>query len=214
MLPFTRDAFVQVFAAYNNQLWPLVVLLWVLAALAFAAMMHAPQRHRFVTAVLVVQWTWAALAYHLAFFTAINPAAWLFAVLFLVEAALLFWYGVLCDGIRFSSARSARVLLGWGLVAYSLLYPLIAIAEGHVYPRTPTFGLPCPATILTLGALLAAERPLPVSVAVVPTVWAAIGGSAAVLLGVRADLMLPLAALMLIANLIATPSLGRQPAPS
>ena len=39
-------------------------------------------------------WAWSALAYHAAFFTRINPAAWLFAALFLVQATAFFWSGV------------------------------------------------------------------------------------------------------------------------
>jgi hypothetical protein len=36
-------------------------------------------------------WLWNAVVYHAVFFTRINPAAWLFAGLFLVQAALFFW---------------------------------------------------------------------------------------------------------------------------
>jgi hypothetical protein len=70
------------------------------------------------------------------------------------------------------------------------LYPAIVAAEGHAFPRLPTFGVPCPTTILTIGFLLAADRPLPRLLTLVPIVWALIGGSAALLLGVHADMML------------------------
>jgi hypothetical protein len=49
--------------------------------------------------------------------------------------------------------------------------------------------VPCPTTILTLGLLLAVEAP-PVWVAIIPVLWAGVGGSAAVLLGVQADFVL------------------------
>ena len=71
-----------------------------------------------------------------------------------------------------------------------MLYPAIVRAEGHAFPRLPTFGVPCPTAILTIGFLLAAGRSLPRVVAVIPLVWAFIAGSSAFLLGVRADLML------------------------
>ena len=63
-----------------------------------------------------------------------------------------------------------------------------------MYPRVPTFGVPCPTTILTLGFLLAVRPALPFITAAVPIVWAAIGGLAAILFGVWADLMMPIAA--------------------
>ena len=83
-----------------------------------------------------------------------------------------------------------------------MLYPAIARAEGHAFPRLPTFGVPCPTTILTIGFLLAADRSLPRLVAVIPLVWAVIGGSAAFLLGVRADLMLVAAGIALAVDMI------------
>jgi hypothetical protein len=37
------------------------------------------------------QAAWSAVAYHIMFFTRINPAAWLFAAIFLLQAAQLRW---------------------------------------------------------------------------------------------------------------------------
>ena len=61
------------------------------------------------------------------------------------------------------------------------------------YPRAPSFGVPCPTTILTAGLLLLLPRREARLVAVIPVIWAAIGGSAAFLLAIRADLALLLA---------------------
>jgi hypothetical protein len=62
--------------------------------------------------------------------------------------------------------------------------------------------VPCPTTILTIGFLLAVDRSLPRLVAVIPLLWAFIGGSAAFLFGVRADLMLLAAGVALAVDLI------------
>jgi hypothetical protein len=66
----------------------------------------------------------------------------------------------------------------------------------------PTFGVPCPTTILTIGFLLAADSPVPRLVTVVPILWALVGGSAALLFDVRADLMLWVAGLALIGDVV------------
>ncbi len=84
---------------------------------------------------------------------------------------------------------AGALLLGYGLAAY----PLLGYAAGHRYPATPTFGLPCPTTIYTLGLLLWAERPMPRWLLTVPLVWSAIGASAALQLGVLEDLGLVVA---------------------
>lgn len=55
-------------------------------------------------------------------------------------------------------------------------------------PAMPTFGLPCPTTIYTLGLLLWAERPMPRWLLTVPLAWSVLGASAARQLGVWEDL--------------------------
>lgn len=203
MLPFTREAFFNVFAAYNERLWPLVAILWVLTAFVFVAFVRATRIPRWlIPGLLIVHWVWSGVAYHAAYFSAINPAAWAFSGLFLLEAGLLVWYGLVRGQLHFTSGRSLRHVLSFALVFYSLTYPLVARAEGHTYPPMPTFGLPCPTTILTIGFLMSAGRSLPPAVALVPLFWAFVGGSAAFLLGVRADLVLLVAGILLAMNLM------------
>ena len=67
-------------------------------------------------------------------------------------------------------------------------YPALGDALGHRYPAAPTFGLPCPTTIFTIGLLLWAAHRMPRAVLVIPIVWAVFGFQAAVFLGVREDL--------------------------
>ena len=199
-LPFSADAFFDLFAAYNAQLWPVAVLLWAATAWTFVMVLRGrASLSRFPTALLAMQWTWSAVAYHWLFFARINPAAWAFGVLFIVQAALLAWYAWR-QPLRFARVHSRRGVLAATLIGYALAYPLLAVAGGHTYPRLPTFGLPCPTTILTIGFLIGAGRTFPRMAAVVPILWSAIGGSASVLFGVWADLMMPVAAAALLVD--------------
>jgi hypothetical protein len=66
----------------------------------------------------------------------------------------------------------------------------------------PTFGLPCPTTIFTLGILLFATAPLPRSVFAVPLLWAAVGSTAAFRFGIPQDLGLLVAGLISLAAMI------------
>ena len=202
-LPFTQEQFFDVFAAYNESLWPFIVTLWLTTALAVLLFLRYPHTgQRFIAVLLVLHWMWAALAYHAVFFSKINPAAWLFSVLFLIQAGLLAWYGLIRPRLQFSYANSIRHLFSWGLVAYALVYPGLVWAEGNAFPRLPTFGVPCPTTILTIGFLLAANHSLPPVVTFIPILWAFIGGSAAFLFGVHADLMLLAAGICLLVYII------------
>jgi hypothetical protein len=99
----------------------------------------------------------------------------------------------------FRPAGGARGIAGGALIVFALvLYPAIGYALGHRYPAAPTFGLPCPTTIFTLGLLLFA-RPAPRWVIVVPLLWAAVGSVAAFQLGVPEDLSLLAAGAMALA---------------
>ena len=63
-------------------------------------------------------------------------------------------------------------------------------AFGHRYPAAPTFGVPCPTVILTVGLLLTVRGGVPLILTIVPIFWGFIGGSAAVLLNVPTDYVL------------------------
>jgi len=198
MPPFSRDDFFGVFVRYNESMWPLPLLL-VAAGLAVAVMAtSAPRRSRRLMATLAALWAYMAIAYHLAFLTSLTPAALLFAALFLVEAALLAWHGLRTRRLHLALPldRTSR-LVGAALIAYALIgYPVVAELAGQRYPAMPTFGLPCPTTIFTLGVLTWCMRPVPWSVLVVPLVWTLIALSGAIAFGIVEDFALPIAALV------------------
>ena len=169
-LPFTRDQFFDVFAAYNGAFWPAAVVLWIASAAIVAVRLSAGRRRdRWIAALLVAHWAWSALAYHVAFFTRINPAAWLFAALFLGQAVLFFRVGVAQRRLSFAPWGNAWAPLAWVLIAYSLAYPVINAIDHLSLLRILTFGLPCPTTIFTAGVLMLAT-PRCWSLSIVPVV--------------------------------------------
>ena len=212
-LPFTHDAFLDLFGRYNSLLWPAALLLWVATAVVgWRWLWRGAGRGRALAGLLALHWAWSAVAYHWFFFRDINPAATLFAAAFLLQAALFVWLAMRPAAII--PARSgARGAIGGALVAYGLAYPALGLAFGLEYPRLPLFAVPCPTTLVTAGFLITAAG-APRVVSVVPVLWAAIGTSAALTLGIRADLALAVAALALALDAIAPPALGRTPAAS
>lgn len=198
-LPFTHDQFLDVFGAYNRALWPAAVLIWLLTAAVIATLYRrGPRASQLVAAVLAFHWGWAGLVYHLAFFRSVNPAAILFGAVFVLQAALLLWRGVLGHQLAFQSASSIWGYIGGTLIIYALIYPALGLTLGLAYPRFPSFGVPCPTTILTAGLLFLAPRREVRLLIVIPVLWAAVGGSAAVLLGIRADFALLVVGLLLL----------------
>jgi hypothetical protein len=191
--PFTAQEFFDQLAAYNTALWPVVLVIWVVSLVAALRLLSSGRGSgRWIGGLLAFHWAWSAIAYHAAYFTRINPAAWFFAAIFLLQASLLIWFAVFHDGLKFSAAAGPWITAGRVLIGYSLLYPAINAVQHATVLRIPTFGLPCPTTLLTVGILLVAASP-PRILFVVPIVWSAIGGSAAWLMDVPADYALPVA---------------------
>ena len=197
MLPFSERDFLDVFAAYHAALWPGALVLWIVTAGFAMRLWLAEPPHRAMSLLLAALWAWTAIGYHAMFFTRINPAAWLFAAAFLCQAALFVRAGLRREPLQFSRGRSPRHVAAGALIACGLAYPMLVSLEGFSFPRMPTFGVPCPTSLVTAGVLLAAHRPSPLLV-IIPIAWALVGGSAAWLLGVRTDLTLFAAAASLI----------------
>lgn len=203
-LPFSRDAFLEVFGAYNTFLWPVAAVLWIATLVAFVACLRGQSRDAWTFGLLAFLWAWSGLVYHAALFTWINPAAWGFALVFVIEAGLLTWFGVVRRTLHVSSREGTlSTQLGNGLIAYGLSYPLLSLIGPNTYPLVPTFGVPCPTTLVTIGFLLLVH-PVPLSVTIVPLMWTAIGGSAAFVLGMPIDLALIAAGAALGAHLWVT----------
>jgi hypothetical protein len=198
-MPFTHDQFLDVFAEYNRALWPAVAFLWILTVWSIVRWLRGgPEQSRLLAAVLALHWAWSGLAYHLAFFRQINPVASMFAVLFVLQSAAFLWFGVVRRSLTWRFTRSARGIAGIALIVYGLLYPAIGLALGLQYPRMPFFGVPCPTTLVTAGVLLLAVPGSPRVVNWIPIAWCAVAASAALQLGIRADLALIVAGVLLL----------------
>lgn len=188
-LPFTVEQFFGVFRLYNSTVWPAQVFLVLLAVLAviFIAL-RRPWSGVAVSAILALLWVWVGAAYHLAFFARINPAAYGFGTLSIVGGLLFAWHGVIHRRVEFAFARNIRTGLGIVLLAFGLVaYPVWSTLAGLGYPELPTFGLPCPTTIFTIGVLALASGRSMRAVLVVPILWSLVGSQAAVLLDVKPD---------------------------
>jgi hypothetical protein len=189
-LPFTIAEFLKVFELYNEAIWPTQVLTY-LGGAAVVGLIVWRSRYAGIAAaaVLAAMWLLNGIGYHIAFFSEINRAAIFFGAMFVAQGALISWVGFGARRLRFSMRADAITGVALTAVAYAMVvYPLLGWTFGHVYPAAPVFGVaPCPTTIFTLGILLLARPSAPLWLFVIPVVWSAIGGSAALLLGVRED---------------------------
>ena len=197
-LPFTVEQFYGVFRDYNAAVWPAQWFLVALALVAVGAVLRPqPWSGIVVSAILGVLWAWIALIYHLAFFAQISPAAYGFAAVSAAGAVVFIWQGVIRRRLSFRWVPGLNAMAGVVLIAFALVvYPVWSAYAGHPYPATPTFGLPCPTTIFTIGLLCFAVPPMPRSPLIVPLLWCLVGAQAAFLLDVQPDLGLIAAAVV------------------
>lgn len=194
-LPFTTAQFFDVIRHYNEAVWPVQVVLTVLGLAAVGLVVSGQAwAARAICALLALLWAWSGFAYQLAFFSAINPAAYGFAVIFGLGAAAFLMRAIAIGDLRFRAGRNATTALGLALVVYGVvIYPVWSTVAGHAYPSLPTFGLPCPTTIVTVGLLTLARGTRRWLLLVAPVLWALVGTQAAFLLGVLPDLGLGVA---------------------
>ena len=196
MIPFTTVQFLRVFEQYNDAVWPGQVLIYLVGLTAiFLAFKRSAISSKVISLILAFLWLWMGLVYHLIFFIRINGAARLFGALFIVQAIVFIFNGVLRSRLTFRFKSGLQGLIGAALLTYALIvYPLIGIAIGHAYPAGPTFGVPCPTTIFTFGLLLGAGIDLRFYMLIIPVLWSLIGLWAAISLGMYEDLGLVVAA--------------------
>jgi hypothetical protein len=189
-LPFTATQFLDVFRQYNAAIWPLQVV-FVAVALGGLVLALRPGRGsgRIIALYLAAQWAWTGIIYHWVFFSQINPAARVFAALWVAGAVGFALSAIGPRPLSFRTNEPLRMVVGCALAAYALaIYPLLGHFTGRAYPASPTFGAPCPVTIYTFGLLWLARGPVRRWLVIVPVVWAAIGSLAAFTLGVYEDL--------------------------
>ena len=211
MLPFTHAQFIEVFARYNAAVWPAQVAAYLLA-LGMLLALWLPWKHkgRFAAAGLALMWSWTGIAFHGLHFSAINPAAFLFGALFVVQALLL-TRAAFAGTLQFGDAGKAATWLGGSLVLYATVaYPLLGLWAGNALGELPMFGItPCPVTLFTFGVLLLAAPPVSRWLLVIPVIWSLVGGSAAFLLHVPQDWVLLFSGLAVIPLLRGEPRAGR-----
>lgn len=188
-IPFSKEAFLEVFRQYNLAVWPAqFILVGIGLVCVYVVFLRKPIAGKVVFLTLCFLWLWMGVVYHAILFSAINPAAYLFGFLFVIQASMFFHFGISRQALEFDSGHGWEKWAAIIILTYSLfIYPLLGFVFGHGYPNGPTFGVPCPTTIFTFGILLLAAGRLPWWIIVIPLFWSVIGFFAALNLGMPED---------------------------
>ncbi len=199
-LPFSIAQFLKVFEDYNFAIWPLQLFFYFIALLSILlSIIRLHQSDKIISLVLSFLWMWMGITYHLLFFTAINKAAYIFGIAFLLQGFLFLYFYFIQKCISFRFSSNIYGITGSFFILFALIiYPLAGYFQGHIYPAAPTFGVPCPTTIFTFGLLLWTDKKIPIPLLIIPMIWAAIGSLAAFSLGFKEDIGLLISGLVFI----------------
>jgi hypothetical protein len=192
VFPFTEEQFLNNFAQYNSGIFPAQIFLYLLAGLAtYLVFNKRTFSNRFISGILAFLWLWTGVVYYIIYFSAINKPAYLFGILFIIQALMFLKYGIFDRKLSFRFNKDRYGFTGMAMILYALvLYPIFGYLLGHVYPYQPIFGAPCPTTIFTFGLLLWIPSKLPKRILIIPLIWSLVGFSAAFAFGILEDVLL------------------------
>jgi hypothetical protein len=195
--PFTTEQFLGVFRKYNTGVWPMQIVLYILAALAIVfSFKKFKNSDKLNSIILSFFWLWMGIVYHLIYFTSINKGAYLFGGLFIIQAIILLIAG-LKGHLNFEYKTNGYSIVGGIFILYALvIYALLGFLFGHGYFQSPTFGLPCPTTIFTFGLFLWTGKKVPKYVLIIPLIWSFIGFGAALKMTIYQDYGLLIAGIL------------------
>lgn len=188
MVTFIEEEFLSMLANYNETIWPVQILAYIIAVTAVVAcFIKTRYSDRVIMASLVLFWLWNGIVFSAIFWSEIYPYAYLFAAL-LTSQGLLFAYGMIRSEFSFRFRLNGYSVTGLLFIVYALLvYQLIGMGIGHDYPRFFAPGLtPCPTAIFTFGILLLTDKRFPNYFLAIPIMFA-LGGIMAALNGIIED---------------------------
>jgi len=196
-LPFSLGDFLNVFKTYNQTIFPLQIVFYFIAFLCIYFLFTGNKDlNRKISIVLSFFWLWMGIVYHLIFFSTINKAAYIFGAFFIIQGIMFAGCGLIRKKLSFEYRKSTYNYIGIIFLLYALItYPVLGYNLGHLYPYSPTFGLPCPTTIFTFGILLFTNNKMPVHLLIIPLLWSIIGFTAALTLTIYEDVALLIAGL-------------------
>jgi hypothetical protein len=201
-LLFSPRTYYRLIGRYNEAVWP-VQILTVGLGLVILGLLPRPRvwQGRVVSAALAILWTWVAWAFVWKRYATINWTASYLVPLFVVEALLLVWIGIIRGGLSFRLTRDPAGILGGTLFILSLaVYPMIAPLAGRPWSQAEIFGItPDPTVVATLGLLLLTEGRRRWELLAIPVFWCIISGATLWAMDSPEAWVPPLAALLVLA---------------
>ena len=199
-IPFTTEQFFEIIEKYNQAVFP-AQLIAILLAILSVILLHSKKKSKnnLIGGFLGILWIWIGIAYHFAFFTEINKAAFLFGGLFVLQGLFFLIETFYRKKLEFKFSGKWMDYIAYFFIIFGIvIYPILLFYLENSLELTITLGLPCPSTILTFGFLMLASSRLSKYLLIIPALWTIVGTSAAINFGVYPDYLMPVSALIAI----------------
>lgn len=199
-IPFTTEQFFEIIEKYNQAVFP-AQLIAILLAILSVILLHSKKKSKnnLIGSFLGILWIWIGIAYHFAFFTEINKAAFLFGGLFVLQGLFFLIETFYRKKLEFKFSGKWMDYIAYFFIIFGIvIYPILLFYLENSLELTITLGLPCPSTILTFGFLMLASSRLSKYLLIIPALWTIVGTSAAINFGVYPDYLMPVSALIAI----------------
>lgn len=171
---YSSEVLDAVIAQYNDDIWPIQILCLFLAIdiLFFLFKYKGINKSKVITSILVLAWGWVGVSFHLNYFTSINWAAKYFAYLFLTQAFLLCFMGLVLNALQFNFQPRALQIMGLAVFIGSSFVP-VRLFFGSDLSLVVLFGWgAAPTAAATLGLLLNTKyNSKNLVLFVIPTFW-------------------------------------------
>lgn len=203
-IPFTTEQFFEIIEKYNLAVFPVQLIILLLGILS-VIILHSNinSKNKLIGGFLGVLWIWIGIAYHFAFFTEINKAAYVFGGFFVLQGLIFLIETFSRKKLEFEFNGKIMDFIAYFFLVFGVfIYPVLIYFLESSLEKIITLGLPCPSTILTFGFLMLTKPKLSKYILVIPALWTIVGTSAAFNFGVYPDYFMALSALIAIIYLI------------
>ncbi len=198
MSPITFEQFLELITGYNQAVWPMHIVAYILgiAALVFA-IKETKYSSKITSAILAFFWLWGGIVFSIMFVSKIWKLNIGSGILFIIQAILFLLLGVFKSNLQFRFRSDVYGVIGIIFIAYAIIgYPIIEFLLGRSYSQFINIGVvPSPTAVFTFGLLLWMTKKLPKYFLIIPFILA-IDGILAIPLGVYEDIGLVIAGLL------------------
>jgi hypothetical protein len=131
-IPFTVDQFFDIFGTYNSAIWPTQIVAYLVGVIVLVlALRENGLFSRIISAILALFWVWMGVAYHIVYFSRINPAAFIFGFLYVLQGVIFLGSGTFRGKLSFGFGYKPLPIIGACFILYAMVvYTLLGIRSG------------------------------------------------------------------------------------